>query len=129
MNKRVFKHFHFCRGLSGGAKGFNRARPVVSNMLGTWYCIGGVDVDPVACATSSALLARAAPAHKGHRFLGAIFFRNTEIAFFAANPLDIFDSKLSFLNKKNIVNRLLPKPSIDVHSIAITHAPPFQRSL
>lgn len=47
MNKRVFKHFHFCCGLGGGAKGFNRARSVVGNMLGTWQCIGGVDVDPV----------------------------------------------------------------------------------
>ncbi|UVE48697.1 DNA cytosine methyltransferase [Pseudomonas chlororaphis] len=47
MLKRVFKHFHFCCGLGGGAKGFNRARSVVGNMLGTWECIGGVDVDPV----------------------------------------------------------------------------------
>lgn len=47
MLKRVFKHFHFCCGLGGGAKGFNRARSVVGNMLGTWQCIGGVDVDPV----------------------------------------------------------------------------------
>ncbi|WOE81561.1 DNA cytosine methyltransferase [Pseudomonas protegens] len=47
MIKRVFKHFHFCCGLGGGAKGFNRARSVVGNMLGTWQCIGGVDVDPV----------------------------------------------------------------------------------
>ncbi|AZD84970.1 C-5 cytosine-specific DNA methylase [Pseudomonas chlororaphis subsp. aureofaciens] len=47
MLKRVFKHFHFCCGLGGGAKGFNRAKSVVGNMLGTWECIGGVDVDPV----------------------------------------------------------------------------------
>lgn len=47
MHKRTFKHFHFCCGLGGGAKGFNRARSVVGNMLGTWECIGGVDVDPV----------------------------------------------------------------------------------
>ncbi len=47
MQKRTFKHFHFCCGLGGGAKGFNRAKSVVGNMLGTWECIGGVDVDPV----------------------------------------------------------------------------------
>ncbi|MCB2255389.1 DNA cytosine methyltransferase [Pseudomonas chlororaphis] len=47
MLNRIFKHFHFCCGLGGGAKGFNRARSVVGNMLGTWECIGGVDVDPV----------------------------------------------------------------------------------
>lgn len=47
MLNRIFKHFHFCCGLGGGAKGFNQARSVVGNMLGTWQCIGGVDVDPV----------------------------------------------------------------------------------
>ncbi|MFK3642336.1 DNA cytosine methyltransferase [Pseudomonas protegens] len=47
MLNRIFKHFHFCCGLGGGAKGFNQARSVVGNMLGTWKCIGGVDVDPV----------------------------------------------------------------------------------
>ncbi|MBB1614198.1 DNA methyltransferase [Pseudomonas sp. UMC65] len=47
MINRIFKHFHFCCGLGGGAKGFNQARSVVGNMLGTWRCIGGVDVDPV----------------------------------------------------------------------------------
>lgn len=47
MLNRIFKHFHFCCGLGGGAKGFNQSRSVVGNMLGTWQCIGGVDVDPV----------------------------------------------------------------------------------
>lgn len=46
MLKRVFKHFHFCCGLGGGAKGFNNAKPVVGNMQADWQCIGGIDVDP-----------------------------------------------------------------------------------
>lgn len=46
MLKRVFKHFHFCCGLGGGAKGFNNAKPVVGNMQAEWQCIGGIDVDP-----------------------------------------------------------------------------------
>lgn len=46
MLKRIFKHFHFCCGLGGGAKGFNKAKPVVGNMQAEWRCIGGIDVDP-----------------------------------------------------------------------------------
>ncbi|WP_341959256.1 DNA cytosine methyltransferase [Pseudomonas sp. RC10] len=46
MLKRILKHFHFCCGLGGGAKGFNKAKPVVGNMQAEWQCIGGIDVDP-----------------------------------------------------------------------------------
>lgn len=46
MHKRVLKHFHMCCGLGGGAKGFNKAKPVVGNVQAEWICIGGVDVDP-----------------------------------------------------------------------------------
>ena len=46
MLKRIFKHFHFCCGLGGCAKGFNNAKPVVGNMQAEWQCIGGIDVDP-----------------------------------------------------------------------------------
>ncbi|WP_225030414.1 hypothetical protein [Pseudomonas aeruginosa] len=31
MIKRTLYHFHFCCGLGGGAAGFNRARPLLSN--------------------------------------------------------------------------------------------------
>lgn len=48
--KRKLTHFHFCCGLGGGAKGFNRAKPIVGNMQGEWECIGGVDVDPAGLA-------------------------------------------------------------------------------
>lgn len=44
--KRTLYHFHFCCGLGGGARGFNRARPVVGNVEAQWECLGGVDVDP-----------------------------------------------------------------------------------
>ncbi len=43
--KRTLYHFHFCCGLGGGAKGFNRARPRVGNVEAHWECIGGIDVD------------------------------------------------------------------------------------
>lgn len=46
MIKRTLKHFHMCCGLGGGAKGFNRAKPVVGNMQAEWLCVGGIDVDP-----------------------------------------------------------------------------------
>lgn len=46
LAKRVLKHFHLCCGLGGGAKGFNRAKPVVGNMQAEWQCLGGIDVDP-----------------------------------------------------------------------------------
>lgn len=39
MLKRTLKHFHFCCGLGGGAKGFNRAKPIVGNVQGEWECI------------------------------------------------------------------------------------------
>lgn len=44
--KRTLYHFHFCCGLGGGAKGFNRARPRVGNVEAEWVCLGGIDVDP-----------------------------------------------------------------------------------
>ncbi|WP_070873996.1 DNA cytosine methyltransferase, partial [Pseudomonas sp. HMSC060F12] len=37
--------FHFCCGLGGGAKGFNRSRPRVGNVEAHWECLGGIDVD------------------------------------------------------------------------------------
>ena len=50
LAKRKLYHFHLCCGLGGGAKGFNRARPIVGNMQAEWECIGGVDVDPAGLA-------------------------------------------------------------------------------
>lgn len=43
--KRTLYHFHFCCGLGGGAKGFNRSRPRVGNVEAHWECLGGIDVD------------------------------------------------------------------------------------
>lgn len=43
--KYALKHFHFCCGLGGGAKGFNRNKEVVGHLQADWRCIGGVDVD------------------------------------------------------------------------------------
>lgn len=42
---REIRHFHLFCGLGGGAKGFNKARPRVGNMVAKFRCIGGVDVD------------------------------------------------------------------------------------
>lgn len=50
MLKRTLKHFHFCCGLGGGAKGFNKAKPIVGNIQAEWQCIGGVDIDPAGLA-------------------------------------------------------------------------------
>lgn len=50
MRKHVLNHFHLCCGLGGGAKGFNKSKPIVGNMQAEWRCIGGVDVDPAGLA-------------------------------------------------------------------------------
>lgn len=50
LRKHVLKHFHMCCGLGGGAKGFNRSKPIVGNLQADWQCIGGVDVDPAGLA-------------------------------------------------------------------------------
>ncbi|MGO1079938.1 DNA cytosine methyltransferase [Inquilinus sp. CA228] len=43
---REIRHFHFCCGLGGGAKGFNRGQARVGSMTARFRCIGGVDSDP-----------------------------------------------------------------------------------
>lgn len=48
MLTREIKHFHFCCGIGGGAKGFNKANPRIPGMQGKMRCLGGVDVDPSA---------------------------------------------------------------------------------
>jgi len=48
MSAVEIRHAHLFCGLGGGAKGFNRARPVVGSMCGAFRCIGGIDVDPAA---------------------------------------------------------------------------------
>lgn len=50
MLKRTLKHFHFCCGLGGGAKGFNKSKPVVGNVQAEWQCIGGIDIDAAGLA-------------------------------------------------------------------------------
>lgn len=37
--KHILKHFHMCCGLGGGAKGFNRTKPVVGNLQAACNCI------------------------------------------------------------------------------------------
>jgi site-specific DNA-cytosine methylase len=46
MITQTLHHFHFCCGLGGGGKGFNRAKPIVGNVQARWECLGGIDVDP-----------------------------------------------------------------------------------
>jgi len=50
MLKRTLKHFHFCCGLGGGAKGFNKSKPIVGNIQAHWQCIGGIDIDAAGLA-------------------------------------------------------------------------------
>jgi site-specific DNA-cytosine methylase len=50
MLKKILTHFHMCCGLGGGAKGFNRAKPRVGNVVAEWECLGGIDVDPAGLA-------------------------------------------------------------------------------
>jgi site-specific DNA-cytosine methylase len=39
------RHGHLFCGLGGGARGFNKARPMVGSMRGKFRCVGGIDVD------------------------------------------------------------------------------------
>lgn len=39
------RHFHLFCGLGGGAKGFNKSKPRVGNLVGKYRCIGGIDID------------------------------------------------------------------------------------
>lgn len=55
MKSVEIRHFHFCCGLGGGAKGFNRAQPRVGNLVGKFRCLGGIDVDPAGLADFSRL--------------------------------------------------------------------------
>ena len=48
VEHREIRHFHLFAGLGGGAKGFNAGSARVGNMIGTFRCIGGVDVDAAA---------------------------------------------------------------------------------
>jgi site-specific DNA-cytosine methylase len=45
MLNREITHFHFCCGIGGAAKGFNKANPRVGALEGKFRCLGGIDVD------------------------------------------------------------------------------------
>ena len=45
MIRREYTTFGMCSGLGGGAKGFTKAASRVGNMVATWRCLGGLDVD------------------------------------------------------------------------------------
>ncbi|MNJ41707.1 hypothetical protein D3C77_366420 [compost metagenome] len=49
--KHILKHFHMCCGLGGGARGFNRAKPVVGNLQVACNCI----VDAIKTTLSESL--------------------------------------------------------------------------
>ena len=50
MITKTIRHFHMFCGLGGGARGFNRARPVVGNCQAKFRTIGGIDVDVASIA-------------------------------------------------------------------------------
>lgn len=41
----IIRHAHMACGIGGGAKGFNRAAPVVGNTRAKFVCVGGIDND------------------------------------------------------------------------------------
>lgn len=74
------RHFHFCCGLGGGKKGFNRARPQVGGTAGVMRCIGGIDVDPAAIRDFD----RAGPGRPGT--VMDLFTRGQYVAFHGNEP-------------------------------------------
>ena len=77
---REILHFHFCCGLGGGKKGFNRARPQVGSTGGIMRCIGGIDVDPAAIRDFD----RAGPGRPGT--VMDLFTREQYVAFHGKQP-------------------------------------------
>jgi site-specific DNA-cytosine methylase len=77
---REFRHFHFCCGLGGGKKGFNRARPQVGSTAAVLRCIGGIDNDPAAIRDFD----RAGPGRPGT--VMDLFTREQYIAFNDKEP-------------------------------------------
>jgi len=45
---REILHFHMCGAIGGGAKGFNRGKARVGNLVAKFRCLGSVDVDAAA---------------------------------------------------------------------------------
>ncbi|MDZ4313663.1 MAG: DNA cytosine methyltransferase [Azonexus sp.] len=45
---REIRHFHMCGAIGGGAKGFNRGKARVGNLVAKFRCLGSVDVDAAA---------------------------------------------------------------------------------
>lgn len=80
VHTRELRHFHFCCGLGGGKKGFNRARPQVGSTAGVMRCIGGIDVDPAAIRDFD----RAGPGRPGT--VMDLFTRDQYIAFHGKQP-------------------------------------------
>ncbi len=58
IDRREIRHFHLFCGLGGGAIGFNRGAARVGNMIASFRCIGGVDVDPAGIRDFSSLRRR-----------------------------------------------------------------------
>jgi site-specific DNA-cytosine methylase len=73
-------HFHFCCGLGGGKKGFNKARPQVGSLAGEFRCIGGIDIDPAAIRDFN----KAGPGRPGT--VMDLFTRAQYIAFHGKEP-------------------------------------------
>lgn len=48
VDVREIRHFHLFGAIGGGARGFNRGKARVGNMVGKFRCIGSVDVDAAA---------------------------------------------------------------------------------
>lgn len=50
MTPQAVTHFHLFGGAGSGAAGFNDAAPSIGMIKGRMVCVGGIDVDPRACA-------------------------------------------------------------------------------
>lgn len=49
LSQTEIRHGHIFCGIGGGAKGFNRGKARVGNIVGKFRCVGGIDVDAIAC--------------------------------------------------------------------------------
>ena len=79
MLTKEIKHFHFCCGIGGAAKGFNKANPRVGVLAARFRCLGGVDVDPSAIRDFNRLVGVPGTVMD-------LFTRNQYIAFHGKEP-------------------------------------------
>lgn len=90
---REIRHFHLFGAIGGGARGFNRGKARVGNMVARFRCIGSIDVD-------------AAANRDFHHLVGV-----------SATTLDLFDGQSDQAWRERIGNAVPPDAAEAIASV------------